>query len=782
MRAFFANGMEKMHIPWAVEGLPTLLHLSLFLFFIGLAIFLFNIDEEVFISVVWWIGLFSIVYGMITLLPIIRHDSPYNSPLSTPAWFLYASIHHVTFKILASIMPSRFWNTQIRCIRLRDRYQGWMLGGMDKAAEETASERPSEIDIRILDWTVSTLGDDDSLKSFFEAIPGFFQSKLPKHLAKDFPREFYNKFVVALDRFLIRTWSSNFVDDSEKFRRLDISVDAISQFGVYQVFLVLYNILFKYWHEVPQTVQMGQTLARWCTSSDHQVARYAQATIARMFFFGVEERNDSWITLAAKVFGLPERDLRDNIAFGGDNVLLAIFIHVAPQFLQVHPIPFAYDYVVLEALAQFDIRNTLPRLQHDFCTLWNEIVQEAKKQEPHSAAVGVLYGIRHLYIALHQDTDAALTAFSASTDYFSSISRQPSSYPLCNIASHHPDVTISLLPPTSSNSPDASSHSPTDDGNTSSRQANIIEPLLSPNPTITYEIGAASYGPDMTPPTNPAHSSSRPADASPTTVVAAAPQGFTSTTSLSHPLEESKSQNSDIVASSSEPGTSQILFTASTHPPTPTLAPIPTSVQSTPSQSYDAGLISISNSSHFTPPSTGLPVPASHSTGSATLPRLRARGLMNTRNICFTNAVLQLLVNSPPFWNLFRELGYLTWQRRPGLPETGAGATPLADATVRFLKEFIVEEESPSTLQQTRPATGGTSGDDEEKKGDKVVDSFEPTYMYDAMKEKGQLKPLLVCSRATHRLPSIPDLCWPDVRRMANCKMRKNFSVSMLTP
>jgi hypothetical protein len=93
MRAFFADGVDKMHIPWAVEGLPMLLHLSLFLFFGGLAIFLFNVDHEVFSYVIWWIGLFSLVYGLITLLPIIRHDSPYHSPLSTPAWFLYASIH-----------------------------------------------------------------------------------------------------------------------------------------------------------------------------------------------------------------------------------------------------------------------------------------------------------------------------------------------------------------------------------------------------------------------------------------------------------------------------------------------------------------------------------------------------------------------------------------------------------------------------------------------------------------------------------------------------------------
>ena len=59
MRAFFANGAEKMHIPLVLEGLPTLLHLSLFLFFGGLIIFLFNVDQEVFLWVVSWIGFFS---------------------------------------------------------------------------------------------------------------------------------------------------------------------------------------------------------------------------------------------------------------------------------------------------------------------------------------------------------------------------------------------------------------------------------------------------------------------------------------------------------------------------------------------------------------------------------------------------------------------------------------------------------------------------------------------------------------------------------------------------
>ncbi|KAI0264534.1 hypothetical protein BGY98DRAFT_1192135 [Russula aff. rugulosa BPL654] len=149
------------------------------------------------------------------------------------------------------------------------------------------------------------------------------------------------------------------------------------------------------------------------------------------------------------------------------------------------------------------------------------------------------------------------------------------------------------------------------------------------------------------------------------------------------------------------------------------MATISTSLPNTPSESYDAGVTSVSN---LSPPSIGPSIPAPHPTGSATLPRPRARGLVNTRNTCFANAVLQLLVNSPPFWNLFKELDNLKGQRGAGVPQTGGGVTPLVDAT---------------------PAAARTSRADEEKKDDHVVDSFEPTYLYDAMREKRQLIPLL---------------------------------------
>jgi hypothetical protein len=221
MREFFANGVDEMRIPWAVEGLPTLLHLSLFLFFGGLVIFLFNVDQEVFICVVLWIGLFSMVYVLITLLPLFRQDSPYYAPLSTPAWFLFTSLQYVTFKVLASFTFGSYDSILAR-ERLRERYRGWMLGGVERKAKETVSERSSEIDGRILGWTVSALGDDGSLEEFFAAIPGFFKSKLVKDFERNFSERLLYRFWDAMDGFIGRTSSSNSVKKSVKSRRVII--------------------------------------------------------------------------------------------------------------------------------------------------------------------------------------------------------------------------------------------------------------------------------------------------------------------------------------------------------------------------------------------------------------------------------------------------------------------------------------------------------------------------------------------------------------------------------
>ena len=163
-----------------------------------------------------------------------------------------------------------------------------------------------------------------------------------------------------------------------------------------------------------------------------------------------------------------------------------------------------YDWGLLSTLYELNIQDTLPELQHDFCMLWNGIASTKKRPRittPDSFPVGILrLRIHHLYIALHQDADAASTTFSASTYEHTYILFEPSSYPFCKIARHRP------LPTPPGNSPDALSPSPTDGGNAASQQAeqvnNAIEPHSSSNSTTTSEIGATSCASDMTLPTS----------------------------------------------------------------------------------------------------------------------------------------------------------------------------------------------------------------------------------------------------------------------------------------
>jgi ubiquitin carboxyl-terminal hydrolase 10 len=116
-------------------------------------------------------------------------------------------------------------------------------------------------------------------------------------------------------------------------------------------------------------------------------------------------------------------------------------------------------------------------------------------------------------------------------------------------------------------------------------------------------------------------------------------------------------------------------------------------------------------------------------------PRIRPRGLVNQGNMCFANAVLQTLVYCPPFHRLFTDLGRLL----PG-PVVGKDQerkTPLVDATVQFVRDF---EMKPSKKQE------GKGKEREEMEDDWEVNSFLPTYFYEAMKEKKRFESMRVRS------------------------------------
>jgi len=97
----------------------------------------------------------------------------------------------------------------------------------------------------------------------------------------------------------------------------------------------------------------------------------------------------------------------------------------------------------LSSICDFDIQNTLPELQHEFCDLWNKLVAMAQNddQDPHHVLVSVtiLKNIRRLYVALHKGTSAP-TPSLATADDIDPILNVATSYSLCTIARHTPSV------------------------------------------------------------------------------------------------------------------------------------------------------------------------------------------------------------------------------------------------------------------------------------------------------------------------------------------------------
>jgi hypothetical protein len=221
IRAFFAEGVNKFLLPWAVEALPTMLHLSLFLFFAGLAVFLWNVNLTIFKLVLSWVGLCTALYGCITLVPIFRHDSPYHTPLSLPVWHFVTGIPYLTFRALLKLPRLHYFSrgTYLRIFHMARRYRESLVQGMQKTAEETALCSPPEIVTRAFLWTFDSLDEDHELERFFAGLPGFRGSKMVKDPLPDLNLDQQVKILDALIGLSDRTSSSDLLPELIKNRR-----------------------------------------------------------------------------------------------------------------------------------------------------------------------------------------------------------------------------------------------------------------------------------------------------------------------------------------------------------------------------------------------------------------------------------------------------------------------------------------------------------------------------------------------------------------------------------
>ncbi|KAH9986149.1 hypothetical protein BJV77DRAFT_951326, partial [Russula vinacea] len=174
IRAFHARGLENLHFNRITRTVPILIHVSLFLFFSGLPVFLSNINRTVFNVVVTWLGLCVAGYACITLMPIFYQNSPYYSPLSSFTWWCVINTLSSIHRLLKNFMPQ---NSSVFRWYHRSHFRWPSLRAMQEAAENVALHMPQDIDYSALSWMFQTLVVDEEFEQFFDALPSLHDSK-----------------------------------------------------------------------------------------------------------------------------------------------------------------------------------------------------------------------------------------------------------------------------------------------------------------------------------------------------------------------------------------------------------------------------------------------------------------------------------------------------------------------------------------------------------------------------------------------------------------------------
>ena len=445
LRAYFLRGITRIQLSQTIEAIPRILHISLFLFLTGLSVLITNLKLSVFkILAPSAMIAFFFNYILMTFSPFVQTNSPISTPFSA---LLYGS--YLFFQYLLRFMPG--------CKR---RHPGNLsfrsfLKAAEQMKEQIVLNLNSDIDHESLWWTFKSLEEDTELEKFFERLPRLRDSEIGNNLnvKQGFIIPHKNELSRALIGLMDRTLSSNLVTEFVKQRRMIIcakNIESTSVTSLLEPRWILSRVLFGNWYRFLGCIEFGLLVQNW-SDIDNATSFFAQCVAA--LTTSMVRRDEHWIRLASGLLVDVPKSLHALYITRGDSILLVNAMFLVRRTVQTYSrseVRHRSDILLastrtLEAICKFNVRDTLPELQHEFCHLWNQLVATAKTgQSPHHVLVSTLKNIRRLYIALHENAGAHTTAMTGynvtrlTTDDRDPVLDNPEFYPECTVGDHRP--------------------------------------------------------------------------------------------------------------------------------------------------------------------------------------------------------------------------------------------------------------------------------------------------------------------------------------------------------
>jgi Family of unknown function (DUF6535) len=424
VRAYFAKGVDNLHLRWVVEALPGLLHLSVFLFFAGLPIFLFGINHTVFIAVLSCVGTCGASYLCISVMPLVCNSSPYYTPLSSLIWSCRAGLRWFYLWIMQGVIShppiiglTKASTRRNLIARVQESYER-LRGGLTRYMEDSALISFKEFDVQVLSWTFDLMGEEDGLDRVLAAIPGFYNSSSAKDQALKKVSE--ERLTNAVFQVMDRSHSSAQLSQSAKQQQSDACMKVLEIRGI-PVQQTMKNSLRFIGTGVFKCTGLG--LLASSVDGDEAEVKCVTALITT-HTRGSDER---WLSVMEKLLGKSKTTLLGYRGHG-DSLLLANLINFV-RWMDGRHFPGLQEKAIddtLNSLSKFDAKSTLPGLRDEFCHLWNTTVAvQGRGTARERRALSTLRHIAPVYIALHRDVPRA------SGDNWNEDLLSASSYPRC---------------------------------------------------------------------------------------------------------------------------------------------------------------------------------------------------------------------------------------------------------------------------------------------------------------------------------------------------------------
>jgi Family of unknown function (DUF6535) len=199
VRSYLFLGTLNFGMHHAVEAAPMLLHLSVFLFLIGLVMFFFIVHKTVAIVLSIFVGITGMAYFTLSILPCLYRNCPYGTPVSSILWCLWhASAFFATFclrcilrRFHALLVPYNQGDIESGKQRTLTQWLNTMDNSLDKHGKylkdgfrfsiiQGALEAPVVVDVKALAWLLKlpAMAEKGKIQDFVVNTPGDMLAQL----------------------------------------------------------------------------------------------------------------------------------------------------------------------------------------------------------------------------------------------------------------------------------------------------------------------------------------------------------------------------------------------------------------------------------------------------------------------------------------------------------------------------------------------------------------------------------------------------------------------------